>query len=932
MNPVAGTCGEPKVKKHPHGRGPFPWSGSGVGKSWLRHVTVLVILLLLNLLLGTPPVHAEPSGPLTVTITRPIDGATFTAPAAPIVTATATTEPGTAITRVELYHGTKLVTISTSSTLNYTFEPYISESYTLTAKATDSAGRVATSSPVTFNILPPPWQSGDIGSVGMPGSAAFAGGTHTVKGSGADIWGTADEFRYVYQTLTGDGQITARVASLQNTTHEYAKAGVMIRETLAADSANAMMEIKPGYSTAIFQRRLAAGAPSIYTSGPYVEAPHWVRLVRSGNTISGYASADGVNWVLVGSDTLTMASTVYIGLAVTSHDNTALSTALFDHVSLAYAVTELGTLGGNKSSAVALNDAGIVVGQSDTATGENHAFFWKDGVMTDMGAFDVVAVNEAGQVIGTRGGRSYFWEKGALSDLGTLGGPTATARAINDSGAVVGESETETGLIHAFLWTKGVMTDLETLDGDTASGAYDINNSGQVVGTSTTYSNTLYGHRSFLWANGLMTDLGRVPHQSLPYPYWTSVFINERGDVAGCGKWPFPYHERTYVLRGGQWVDTHSDTISGRGNCLTAFNNLGQVGGNYTDVTNTYPFLWDNGTTTYLGTIAPNTVGAVTGMNNAGEIIGALSLGYGGHVDPTSIRQQPWISLTSRAFIWKEGAISYLPSLFGGYYHAIDINASGQIAGTDGERAVLWTPQRPQQAAHVGVFREGEWFLDKNRSGTWESESDATASFGNPSDIPVTGNWTGASTQIGVFRSGAWYLDINGNGAWDDGIDAAYSFGIPTDIPVTGKWNGGSATKIGVFRNGAWHLDMNGNGGWDEGDASYSFGIPGDKPITGDWTGTGTTRIGVVRGNTWYLDMNGNGTWDDGIDAAYSFGNPDDVPVTGDWNGGGTTKIGVIRGGTWFLDMNGNGFWDEGADAVVTGFGIHGDVPVTGAW
>ncbi|SNB47977.1 S8 family serine peptidase [Geobacter sp. DSM 9736] len=232
----------------------------------------------------------------------------------------------------------------------------------------------------------------------------------------------------------------------------------------------------------------------------------------------------------------------------------------------------------------------------------------------------------------------------------------------------------------------------------------------------------------------------------------------------------------------------------------------------------------------------------------------------------------------------------------------------------------------------IGVFRGGRWHLDLNGTRTWDAGADSSFSFGNPGDIPVAGSWTGAGTQIGVFRSGAWYLDMNGNGAWEDGIDDAYSFGIPTDIPVTGKWNGGSATKIGVFRNGAWYLDMNGNGTWDIQDASRYFGIPGDKPVTGDWTGTGTTRIGVVRGNTWFLDMNGNGSWDDGIDAAYTFGNPDDVPVTGDWNGGGTTKIGVIRGGTWFLDMNGNGFWDEGAGAVVTGFGIHGDVPVTGAW
>ena len=235
---------------------------------------------------------------------------------------------------------------------------------------------------------------------------------------------------------------------------------------------------------------------------------------------------------------------------------------------------------------------------------------------------------------------------------------------------------------------------------------------------------------------------------------------------------------------------------------------------------------------------------------------------------------------------------------------------------------------------HIGVYRGGIWYLDKDGSGQWKESADSSATFGIPGDIPVTGNWEGNGTdRIGVFRSGYWFLDLNGNGVWDEGVDAAFSFGIPSDIPVTGTWTAGLADSVGVFREGAWHLDLNGNRTWDEADVSYYFGIPGDLPVTGDWDGSGITKIGVVRGGTWFLDLNGNGTWDEGVDGAYSFGIPGDVPVTGDWNGSGITKIGVVRGGsTWFLDTNGNGRWDDDTDQVSNGFGVPGDIPVSGNW
>jgi hypothetical protein len=94
--------------------------------------------------------------------------------------------------------------------------------------------------------------------------------------------------------------------------------------------------------------------------------------------------------------------------------------------------------------------------------------------------------------------------------------------------------------------------------------------------------------------------------------------------------------------------------------------------------------------------------------------------------------------------------------------------------------------------------------------------------------------------KIGVFRLGAWYFDETGNKAWDGcGVDACYaSFGLPTDFPVTGDWDGTGASKIGVFRYGQWFLDLNGNGAWDgcgTDGCHASFGMEGDKPVTGGW-------------------------------------------------------------------------------------------------
>lgn len=213
------------------------------------------------------------------------------------------------------------------------------DSFTFTASDGALTSAAAKITITVLGALPAPWLTADVGTVGKTGLALYhpTGQSFTVQGAGADIWGTADGFRFVYRSLTGDGQIVARVAS-QTNTHGWAKAGVMMRDGLAPGARNAMMLLSPSNGAA-FQRRLTVGGTSTNNAKSGFTAPGWVKLVRKGTTFTGYVSADSVTWTQVGSATIAMGQTLSVGLAVTSHTTAALSTAVFDKVSVATAFT-----------------------------------------------------------------------------------------------------------------------------------------------------------------------------------------------------------------------------------------------------------------------------------------------------------------------------------------------------------------------------------------------------------------------------------------------------------------------------------------------------------------------------------------------------------------------------------------------------------------
>ncbi|HYF47819.1 MAG TPA: PKD domain-containing protein, partial [Planctomycetota bacterium] len=183
--------------------------------------------------------------------------------------------------------------------------------------------------------LPPPWQNADVGAVGVAGSASHSNGTFTLNGSGADIWTNVDQFHFVYRTLSGDGEIVARVASVENIGQPWSKAGVMFRETLNTDSRHAMMIITPTtVKPSSFQRRVDNGGQSVATHSSYMTSG-WVKLVRSGNTITSYVSSTSSFGAPVGSQTFTnLPANMLVGIMVLSHDNSRLCQAVFDNVTV----------------------------------------------------------------------------------------------------------------------------------------------------------------------------------------------------------------------------------------------------------------------------------------------------------------------------------------------------------------------------------------------------------------------------------------------------------------------------------------------------------------------------------------------------------------------------------------------------------------------
>ena len=317
-------------------------------------------------------------------------------------------------------------------------------------------------------------------------------------------------------------------------------------------------------------------------------------------------------------------------------------------VAQTYTVTNIGTLGGNDSVALSINDLGEVVGYSKTADGEVHAF-------------------------------RYFRE--AIFDLSTLGGKESYAYVITNSGILLGDSKTPDGILRPFMGAPN--SPLFNLGGDphVFSSARGANNAGQVVGYRViTDEHGLFHKRAYLYTTNRTIDLGTFGGKQSD-----AIAINDAGEVVG--HLYTEYHDgnqRAVLYHAGKVLEL--GTFGGNVSIGEAINRVGQVVGHATlPGGDQRAFLFARGKLKNLGTLPGGTQSFAYGIDDRGRVVGA-----------SDAKDSPL-----RAIIYSDGVMQDLNKLIpadSGWLltEAKGINESGQIVGygfVDGERrAFLLTP------------------------------------------------------------------------------------------------------------------------------------------------------------------------------------------------------------------------------------------------
>lgn len=346
-------------------------------------------------------------------------------------------------------------------------------------------------------------------------------------------------------------------------------------------------------------------------------------------------------------------------------------------------ILSLAVNAGNVSAATvySVTDLGTLFGGSDRAYG----------------------VNNNGEVGGTSGARAALYANGTVTNLGTLpGGTTSVGLGINNSGQVVGYSNTS-GAERGFIYSGGVMTPLGSLTGG-SSNAYGINDGGQAVGSSVASNGRL--HAVLYGPSGSPTDLG-----TLGGPESHAYAISNNGQVAGYASAlvtyidaygnPYVVEETHAFLHSGGVMNDLGKLSGATYSYAYGINNSGQVVGWSGNA-----FLYSGGIMTNLGTLSGWDISRAYGINDQGQVVGAAYI-----QDPLGpFYEQP------RAFIFDDGMMTNLNSLIdpgSGWtlQEARDINEFGQIVGwglLDGQtRAFLLTPTAVPLPGAVWLFGSG---------------------------------------------------------------------------------------------------------------------------------------------------------------------------------------------------------------------------------
>lgn len=472
------------------------------------------------------PTNTAPS----VTLTSPANGSTYTTPATILLAADASDADGT-ITNVDFYNGSTLLGSDTTAPYNFSWDVPNAGTYNLTARATDNQGAISSTAGISITLnapttLPSGWQTSDVGSVGIAGSATHVSGTFTVAGSGADIWGSADAFRYAYVPLSGDGEISGRVTGLQNT-NAWAMAGVMMRESLAANSRHVVASVTYGNGLSETERNTTGGS-STYVNGGSGSVLNWVRVKRVGNVFTSYKSTDGVNWTQFAQSTITMGTDIYVGLAVSAVNNGALNTATFTNVSVgAQADTTSPTISSINTGTINQNGGTITWATNEPSDSQvEYGLTTAYGLTTSLNGSLVTSHSQV--VSGLDAATTYHYRvmsRDAAGNLAVSGDNTFTTQAPPDIQAPTvpqNLSSVAAGPMQVDLsWT--------TSTDDTGVTGYKLFRDGTQIATtaSNTYSDTtVFNNRAYTYTVVAYDAAGNTSNYSNQTVVTTPTFID----------------------------------------------------------------------------------------------------------------------------------------------------------------------------------------------------------------------------------------------------------------------------------------------------------------------------------------------------------------------------------------------------------------------
>ncbi|MGH2345567.1 MAG: hypothetical protein ACRDG4_10105, partial [Chloroflexota bacterium] len=233
--------------------------------------------------------------------------------------------------------GTAVKTATSTATSTATNSPTSTSTPTMIATATATPTVPPASTPTTIPAAGgcvAGWTCGDVGAPALAGSQTYAGGTWTLQGAGWDLWLTSGQYHYAWQTMAGDGSLSARIVS-QSPTEEWAKAGLLITAGTDPQAPHYGIFMTPSHGLLV-QYRTTTGASAQEAGAAPGTTPLYLRIVRVGATFTAYTSSDGAAWVAVPGSTVTLqvSGPLLAGLAITSHMSGTLGTATFDSVSM----------------------------------------------------------------------------------------------------------------------------------------------------------------------------------------------------------------------------------------------------------------------------------------------------------------------------------------------------------------------------------------------------------------------------------------------------------------------------------------------------------------------------------------------------------------------------------------------------------------------